>query len=557
LFQLNKSNVNHVQLKTPLYIQSIHFNKINENAIVCNADLTNDDMFTISKEIFIKQAPLLDPLYFLTGYYKVNNKLLYKLPTIEDKFSAYAQNKICNVNNCSYIDACFLYLNTLLPDTFVNKVSFYGCYLGIKKNFKYNIADELEHIVNQPFFHKHKDTLFYVDDYSQYICGLHPNKQTPIEFISDDDNIPELVFETDDNTNTFLKKCAETTLTNDVEEIVETKEMIESQKEEFNDSDSDLNSDDMSHVSSRSSNTTISDIVMNENGVDDNEWETDEDDSNESDSIEDDESNNDSDDLYDEPVIYATIKRFPVNLICMEKCDGTLDRLALHNSLSEEEWFSALMQIIMSLLVYQTTFDLTHNDLHTNNIMYIKTDIPELIYIWNGIVYKVPTYGKIYKIIDYGRAIYRYKSLLFCSDSFQFKEDAYGQYNTEPYFNPSKPRIDPNPSFDLCRLACSVYDIMLDDLEVKLDTDEEILPENYPPVMRLIYEWCLDDNGKHIFYKQSGVERYMDFKLYKMIARKVHNHTPINQLNRPCFSKYATYESPIMYPNACNIDLLV
>ena len=28
---------------------------------------------------------------------------------------------------------------------------------------------------------------------------------------------------------------------------------------------------------------------------------------------------------------------------------------------------------------------------------------------------------------------------------------------------------------------------------------------------------------------------YNDFKLYKMIARKVHNHTPENQLKRPLF----------------------
>ena len=37
-----------------------------------------------------------------------------------------------------------------------------------------------------------------------------------------------------------------------------------------------------------------------------------------------------------------------------------------------------------------------------------------------------------------------------------------------------------------------------------------------------------DDNGKNILYKKNGEERYPNFKLYKMIARIVHNHTPEN-----------------------------
>jgi hypothetical protein len=53
-----------------------------------------------------------------------------------------------------------------------------------------------------------------------------------------------------------------------------------------------------------------------------------------------------------------------------------------------------------------------------------------------------------------------------------------------------------------------------------------------------VYEWCTDDNGKNILYKRSGEERYPNFKLYKMIARIVHKHTPENQLNLPIFASY-------------------
>jgi hypothetical protein len=59
------------------------------------------------------------------------------------------------------------------------------------------------------------------------------------------------------------------------------------------------------------------------------------------------------------------------------------------------------------------------------------------------------------------------------------------------------------------------------------------------PIVRLIVEWCIDDNGINVLYKNNGLERYPDFKLYKMIARCVHKHTPVAQLDRPEFSKFS------------------
>jgi hypothetical protein len=41
-----------------------------------------------------------------------------------------------------------------------------------------------------------------------------------------------------------------------------------------------------------------------------------------------------------------------------------------------------------------------------------------------------------------------------------------------------------------------------------------------------------------MLYKNNGVERYPDFKLYKMIVRTVHEHTPENQLKRELFSQF-------------------
>ena len=220
-------------------------------------------------------------------------------------------------------------------------------------------------------------------------------------------------------------------------------------------------------------------------------------------------------------------------MILMEECDDTLDSMLEDGvELSTDEWASILMQIIMTLIAYQKMFWFTHNDLHTNNVMYVETDKPYLYYLYDGIYYKVPTYGKIFKIIDFGRAIYKYKTLTICSDSFHPKGDAATQYNFEPYMNNKKPRLEPNPSFDLCRMACSMFDFFIHDVSAtaRLAMND--------PIVALIVEWVKDDKGRNVLYKSSGEERYPNFKLYKMIARTVHKHVPAAQLSNPLFSKY-------------------
>ena len=145
--------------------------------------------------------------------------------------------------------------------------------------------------------------------------------------------------------------------------------------------------------------------------------------------------------LSNEEHVRCEVFDFPVQIICLEKMDNTLDSLLEdeENELSTDEWKSCLFQVVISLLVYKKIFNFTHNDLHTNNIMYIKTEKKYLNYKYNGKLYKVPTFGKIFKIIDFGRAIYTHNSKKFCSDSFHPKGDASTQYNTEPYFNNNKP----------------------------------------------------------------------------------------------------------------------
>ena len=308
--------------------------------------------------------------------------------------------------------------------------------------------------------------------------------------------------------------------------------------------DNDIDNDECN--TSENGDTTINSKLVDtdadahahaDDGDDDGDDDSDDDgDDNEGDNEGDneDDSEGDDDESYnsDDEKVIAKIKDFPVQAILLEKCVSTLDNIMMNDELTSEEWVSILFQVIMTLLIYQHMFAFTHNDLHTNNVMFIETTEEYIYYLYNAQYYKVPTYGRIFKIIDFGRAIYTFRGQLMCSDSFHLKGDAATQYNFEPYFNPEKPVIMPNYSFDLCRFACALFDYFIHDIRKV----EKICKDD--PVVKLIVKWTMDDKGRNVLYKSSGEERYPDFKLYKMIARSVHNHIPSTQINDPLFDQY-------------------
>jgi hypothetical protein len=179
--------------------------------------------------------------------------------------------------------------------------------------------------------------------------------------------------------------------------------------------------------------------------------------------------------------------------------------------------------------------------------MFQKTDKKFINYRYNEKYYRVPTYGKLYKIIDFGRAIYKFNGKQIISDCFYNKGEADGQYNFSILKKKNKKEIQPNKGFDLCRLGCSLYDYFIEDV------DDEIKR----PIVKLISDWTTDDNGKNILYKANGEERYPDFKLYKMIARTVHHCEPHNEINNSIFDIFKISKKKIQkrkLKNVINID---
>ena len=231
----------------------------------------------------------------------------------------------------------------------------------------------------------------------------------------------------------------------------------------------------------------------------------------------------------DEMNIY--IRDFPVQVIFMERCEETLDYLLSSTVLSEEEMRSMLMQVTMTLALYQHRFQFTHNDLHTNNVMWSYTNLEYIDYLFRGNLYRVPTFGRIFKIIDFGRSIYTVNGKLFGSDGFSAHGDAYSQYNCAPFYDESKPEIRPNYSFDLCMLACALFGLVFPGRCPGAWMYSEAEMVKLTESQKMVLRWCRDDRGKNVEFTQTGQVRYPGFKLYKMIARTVHNHVPAEEID--------------------------
>ena len=499
------------------------------------------------KEVFFKMAPLLDPYKYMIGKYDISNPKLFNLPklnsTIED-----CNPKFLDTNNSAYVDGLFLFLSNQIRHTFkfIHGVEYYGTFLTIKNDFKINVFDDIDYLNNSDFFNRNKNVLFKIDEY-EHLFQQEQTKLKPIvignnislkSLTSVDNNIFDDVF--DDNNAIDLNDLKDMSL--DLVDITNTKLVTENQVTLKSNStcssrSSHTNDDDLDNDCE---NCELEQFDSGSEKLDDKE--SDGEMKSDSDNINEEQENEDEDEEWDEEEerINVVIPKFPVQVISMEYCENTFDDLILNNELTKDEWLSAFMQIIMILITYQKAFNFTHNDLHTNNVMYNHTDKKYLYYCYKKKYYKVPTFGRIFKIIDFGRSIFKFDGKIFCSDSFQAGGDAATQYNTEPYFNDKKPRLEPNYSFDLCRLACSIFDYVIDDFEEMKD-----LTKITDPIKRLIFEWCLDDKGINMLYKNNGVERYPDFKLYKMISRCVHNHTPQAQLERPEFDLFSKFSGNI------------
>jgi len=231
-------------------------------------------------------------------------------------------------------------------------------------------------------------------------------------------------------------------------------------------------------------------------------------------------------DFEDHPgnMYYIKCESMPVSLSLMEKLDDTLDNILDDDyNMSETEWFGMFFQVAFGLAVAQKYFNFVHNDLHSSNVMFKKTSLKYLYFQVNTNYYKIPTYGKITKIIDFARGTFKFGDRWIFSDQFKEDGDAHGQYDYPVDGSLKNCEHKPNPSFDLVRLGTTVIHRL----------------ENVPKVREFVEEMTLDDYDNSVCYDEDTFDLYID------IARNCHKAIPLEIMGRKEFEKFKINKTKI------------
>jgi hypothetical protein len=454
---------------------------------------------------FCKITHLLDAYRMIQGSYPVAQHPALPSP---GRKSAKVYAKLHDPHNQAYVDAvaCYILSKFREADHSPHFSLFYGSYLAIAKDYYYNITEEFNDLRFEGWFwRKHAQGQFKLAGFTGDVL-IDPSNN----LLCPPDDISDFSSETSSDG---------TTRSSDTSELYDF--------HENNEDSASLHSATIKTASSESESTK-------ESGS----------------------SFSDISDGFDENTkIFASLAEFPTMLIFLESNRETMDFLldnpaevgAVHGTDEWEcRWSAWLFQVIAALCQIQSLWAMTHNDLHSNNILWTPTDKAFLYYkALDGRQFKVPTYGKIFRIIDFGRAIYTHNGTLCISDDYWPDNEAGSQYNFGPLYDPSKPRIYPNPSFDLSRLSVSILEALFKDIpedrehgRVLSDEPGITQMETVSDLYNVLWEWLIDENGKNVLWDEDHTERYPGFDLYTVIAQKVKGAVPCEQLNRAPFSGF-------------------
>lgn len=434
------------------------------------AIVSKDTIMTASgvKQVHIKSTMLLSPLKWMRGDYST----ALGLSTTQEQ-SALIHSKVQSPHNAAYVGA--LFSSAFSQTKCIHFPKVYGVFSGLSRHHVVNISDDYEELVERPWF-------------SQNIGNTFDLKLS--------DTLASSSFQHTRSERRDIQ-LGESMELEDIPELpggdVGFVEVSEMKRVFGSDSGSESTSSDTSSVSTS--------YIM---GVHSCECEEKEDDV---------EVGEDEDGF-----AWAEFTNVPVQYTIMEQCEGTLYQLMMKHP-EDEKHLAWLSQIMFALLFIQKTFAFVHNDLHSNNVMYVKTDKEFLYYKVGEKHYKVPTYGYIIKLIDFerGTGSIRVQGMkdpkFFMSDHFAMNEEAGGQYNVEPFYIQKFPSVKPNPSFDLVRLATSLFWDLFPN-----GPDHDYVSSR---VFQFLINWLKIEDKKSVLFSDDTPkhERYHGFNLYKAIAR--------------------------------------
>ena len=489
-------------------------------------DLSGDSQSLKDHSAFLKVTHLLDPIRWMKGSYSLPKQ--NGLPWHAKTWGS-ACKKLQDNWNQAYVETIASYALGRLRDEGVSPHfnEFYGAFCARADTYRYNLTEDFDSYRNYRWFWKGQANGFY----KLSVLNSNAGESVP-EDVMDEYLREPSVIESDSSEYSDSDESDSETSLDSVEEVD-----IEEEDQDEEEVDVEIYEADIPVETASLHSAEIS-----EDSFDKSE---------------------DSDDIeYDKYKVYSVINDFPVMLIAIEQNHGTMDALldnvdavgAAHGTPEWEiRWSAWVFQVIAALSVAQAILGFTHNDLHTNNIVWIPTEEEFLYYtLKSGATFKVPTFGKLFRIIDFGRSIFTINKTQYISDDFRAGNDADGQYAFRPLIENPDNEVLPNPSFDLCRLAVSLFEALYPDPPEELEggqilssEDDLNVNETVSPLFNCLWSWMIDDEGRNVLINPDKTERFPDFDLYKHIAAYVHNAVPSKQFANPAFDRFQVSPSEV------------
>jgi hypothetical protein len=525
-------------------------------------DSKTNTIKTYKQKIFCKRSPLLEPLkIILNEQSKITPDT--NITNISEDLLNNTANKINSIHNSSHVEAFGLYcLSKLTENNLCPTFPYYfGCLNGISNIYYHNITEEMPDLYKKKWFidksHNGEFEIIYVDlnehsdscsksnssiDLDEILQSTIQSKELEdVSSISsmDEEELTSLSnvlqnrineLDAEDNlkpSEAVDNSCAETIVNSAEPVLMEQPKIIYPDTDEFNFDGFDI--DVQTGGDQDIYNNTVIDTELEEEL--------------------DMESIINMRDFLQNKVFFAKFRDMPVNYCFMERLGDTLDDLLnTTGGISEEEWLSILFQVVFGLAVANKHYSFVHNDLHSDNILFQSTKETYIYYAIKDVkdvkdvkdkinkepqeepaskskgkykIYRIPTFGKVAKIIDFARATFKLGDKWIFSDVFMPSGEAAGQYKfpdcpeSEYWGTDFIGADEPNPSFDLARLARSIKHQV-----------------NIKSVYTLIKKWSKSDDGSNMLDKED------DFDLYVDIAKNCHNAVPKHVLQDKIFKKF-------------------
>ena len=513
-----------------------------------NQDETNQKIWNTTRTIygsttsepcktFIKTVHLLNPIDLIKEKYTIPDHPL--LPQSENTWKK-TLLKLHSHNNQAYVDTVANFVLSALRENNLTPhcVLYYGAATGISKKYQYNISLEYDTYRQCRWFWKGMKS--------------HSARITVIRGDADVEEIPNF-----EEIYKDITSCPFEDTDSEVSEI-ELEPVTDKDVPEISDVES-IKSFTFDNIEEDAQNVKdifeINKKVTKRVSLKKNESSSEEESNSDSDGLTSSEGSDESVEL--DLDICLEIPNMPVILIYQEAQEGVMDNLLDEDEIDEHKrgsqgwearWIAWLFQVISVLSFLQNAICFTHNDLHSNNILWRKTDKKFLFYkAKDGTIWRVPTFGKIFTVIDFGRSIFRLGKHLWVSDDHWPDQEAGDQYNFGPFFDHTLPKNPPNPSFDLCRLSVSLLDGLFDKappkkkgkgVSIMSQEDTWKVYETNSPLYNLLWSWTVNKDGHTIYEDKNGDEKYEGFDLYVRIAHDIHNAVPKDQIHKPVFSQF-------------------